>query len=718
LYGAPCGAQWFALMFKNDGDPTLRRAMPALLLCTLVLPLLALVYLFCHFRAIQAPFFLFDGVFQTLSPLRRLMDGQVFYRDFVTYLGIGHTLVYVPLFVLLGQTIYASMFSAHFASCFASGLTLLLLFRCVTKSMRWSVLFTALVMGHAIYNPLNRIVWLATHYLEPGVSGRPLRIFLPTLQMILVLWIWPRLAGATNKMAIRRVLFLAFLGGASLFYSNDYGLPSLAILPLCFILLRPGNPRRGFEFVVYLLAAPLFIFLIGNLLTLGHLGEWFRYNFLWVAKSQFWYFEDYTTKLIQFNDWVNMAEQGEGYKWQLPILLPLLYIAFRRSGSVVSSAACLFFLLLIHFVSAVLVQFGSYRQSGYEMGLTMLYPFVQAYCLYFVACSVPWKKISKKKHLKSGMKALTRIQALGEPAFAVCALAVGLFVCSQYFQYEAVGEAYAETMKLSEEVPLLGRRLDSDRALDVQLLTQVGAKLTTGPVLSEYGGLDMVVWNRRSDSRADLLIHAFGAERDSIADKVRSRSLELISTISPDYNNWQQWSLRANWWFYRPLCENYEVVAASPGFWIWAPRVKPLPRPSVPAPHCEWKVAASGRVHFTLVPGAGVSGKSTIGSVSVRVRLEPLTFVQSKIQRELFLFDFIELPVKRRWSMLSARIGKPVQEGEMTFPFEFAAGKPSRFELSLEGTYPRQFSVESCDVLPIVDSIQVPAAPWLNARFN
>ncbi len=705
--------------FFSDGDPTLRRALPVLLICAVALPLLALVYLYAHFRAYEASFLLIDGVFQTLSPLRRLMAGEIFFRDFVTYLGIGHTMVYLPLFVLLGQTVYASMFSAHFVCCLATGLSLLLLFWCVTRSWRWSLLLAAFFVAHALFNPTLRLVLLSPNFLDPGVSGRPLRIFLPTLQVLLLMWIWPHYAGAGRRMATRRALFLAVFGAAALFYSNDYGLPSLVILPFCFLVLRPGNPYRGWECLVYALAAPVAIFMLGDLLTFGHLADWFRYNFLWVAKAQFWYFEDYTMKMVKFDDWVRLANQWDGYKWQLPFLFPWLYWAYRRAGSPLSAPAVLLFLLLIHFVSGVLVQFGSWRDAGYEMGLSMVFPFAQLYCFYVMGCFVPWKKLLDPKQIREWTKVFKRAAVLREPLFTAGALLLGVYVCSQYFLFESLGEAVAAGTELSDQVPLLGRALDDPRTEDFEVLSKVGAKLTDAPVLAEYGGFDMVVWGRRSDSRADLLIHAFGPERDAVATKIRTHVPQVISTIAPSYNNWQQWSLRANWWFYRPLYENYEVVANSAGYWIWAPRTTPLPEPG-PSPTCEWRVDETKRVHFTVTPSVRGPRGTTLADIAVNVRVDPLPFWESKIQREFLLLDFIELPVAKRWTKLGARIGKPAQSGEIHFPLEVPAKRSTHFELSLEGSFARGFSVESCRAENIVETSRVnpPKAPWWHARFN
>lgn len=689
----------------RHGKPQLQNWMPALLLGSFLLPLLILVYLYCDLRASEAQFLLIDGVFQTLDPLRRLFAGQVFFRDFVSYLGIGHTLMYVPLFWVFGQDLYASMFSAHFVACFSTGASLSLVAWAVFRSWRWGLILATFLIAHSIFNPTARIDLLAPAFLDPGISGRPIRIFLPTFVAIVLYLVWPRLVGDDRRSAIHRALTMAGLGAVAIFYSNDYGFPVAATLPLVFILLRPGNLNRGIELGVYVLSLPIFAFLIGNLLTVGHLGDWYRYNFEWVARSQFWYFEDYTRKLIGLDDWLQFWTFQAAYKVRMLICLPILVYAWFRKPQAICAPSILLFLGLSHLLSATLTQFGSWRDGGYEIGLVLEYPFIELYCVIFLLNLLPWRR--RWDWIQ------THREQIQQVAFAVGALGVAAFVCRQAMRFQEFAEAVELGMGKRPIVAGLGRTLDPERTLDFQLLEKLKPQLGSGSVISEYSGLDLLGLGKISDSRAGLLIHAFGGDRDAIVSRLQSKSAALVSTVSTRFTNWIEWSLRQNWWFYKPLYENYQLVAASPGYLYWKPRADPWVGGSEKL-KCHW-TESRGRYFFTVARETNQPKwkENALAEVTLDLRVGELTGYRKLLQRELLLLEFPETPIAQSITVGNGlRIGRPVTSGPFQFPVEVRSTGKVRFEMSLRSTFPREISIESCAVKPFasMSAIRPPRA--------
>lgn len=703
-------------------NPQLQRWLPVLIPASFVLCLLALVFLYSHLRASAAPFVYFDGVFQTMAPLRRLMHGEIFFRDFVTYLGIGHTLVYLPLFVLQGGTLYASMFSAHFMACLCTTLTLSLYTWSVLRSVRWALLITAFFISASLLGDTLGWAFLSMHLLEPGVSGRPVRMGLPALMAVALLlgntWFSK---GKTPRDAWLRGSALGLLGAAGVFYSNDYGLPALVTLPFVFLFLQNGNRHRFAECAAFGVSAVVGGCLLGQLLTSGHLGEWFLYNFKWVAKTQFWYFEDYDAKVIHLGDWLDLLGQEEGYKWELLVWLPVLGWAAREEKTRVNAYSLLLFLGLTHFISAILVQFGSYRELGYESGINLIWPFVRLAALTYLVTRLPWKKWSSdfsdaKKWLRRGASLWKRSE---RGLFTAAALALCVFICFQYSQFEMWGERVDKANDFKETVAPYDRFLHRSEKFDAAVLERVGRTLDGSPVLAEYAGFDMVTWNRMSDSRADLLIHASGPERARIVDKVTSRQEQYITTISPAYNNWAQWNMRANWWFYRPLFKNYSVVAASTGYLIWGPREKVWPEPAEQL-RCEWRKSEDGRSHISISGSPkGFGAGSYWAEVVLKVASQKLSGWKAKLERGFYLFDFVDISPGLRWNRSGVRIGL-ADDGElMRFPVQMKPRKQAHIEVTLLSTWGRAFEIESCDArafIPISETTP-PKFPWLG-RFS
>ncbi len=684
---------------SRRGQPELERWLPALIVASFLVPLMFLVLLFCDMRAQEAQFLLIDGVFQTLDPLRRLFSGQVFFRDFVSYLGIGHTLMYVPLFALLGQTLYASMFSAHFVVCIATGASLVLVAAMVFRSWRWGAILAAVFLAHAIFNPSLQFILLPPTFIDPGVSGRPIRLFLPTLIALILYFSWPRLSGKTRRAAIHRAAALAGLGAVSIFYSNDYGLPVAVTLPLVFIFLRPGNSQRGIELGIYALVLPILIFLLGNLLTLGHFFDWYRYNFDWVARSQFWYFEDYTKKLVGLGDWLQFWMLEDAYKVRMVACVPLLIYIWFRGPAGLTAPAVLLFLGITHLLSAIVVQFGSWRDSGYELGLALEYKFIELYCILFLLRQLPWARLFKrlgKGARRQWERIVAREREFRDIAFVVGALTTAIYIGSQAMRlqrfYESVDSAFGERPTM----PIVDRTLDDQRKLDMQVLASLKAQLGAGTVLSEYSGLDLLGLGKISDSRAGLIIHAFGGDREAIVDKLTRKSTALVSTVSNRFTNWIEWSVRQNWWFYRPLYENYQLVAASPGYLFWKPRVRPLAFDSEKLT-CRW-TQTNGRFFFSVTRESGKPRwkENALAELELTVRPGDLSGYRKTLQRELLVLAFPETPMEQVVNQNGLRMGRPVVPGSFAFPIEVRNSGKMRFEMNLEATFPRTISVEAC----------------------
>ncbi len=71
-----------------------------------------------------ADFYPLNGTFQNFNPVRRLLDGQVPYRDFVDYLGLGHLYGGGVCTALLGGDYRASLTAFSFLTILSLALTL------------------------------------------------------------------------------------------------------------------------------------------------------------------------------------------------------------------------------------------------------------------------------------------------------------------------------------------------------------------------------------------------------------------------------------------------------------------------------------------------------------------------------------------------------------------------------------------------------------------
>jgi hypothetical protein len=450
---------------------------------------------------------------------------------------------------------------------------------------------------------------------------------------------------------------------------------------------------------LYAISAPFFLFVFGSVLTSGHFLDWFQYNFQWVSKAQFWYFEVYETKILKLQDWLLLFNHERGYKWEFFFLLPCLLYA-RRGRSALSAPAILSFLGFTHFFATLLTQFGSFRNSSYEMGVALIHPFLIVYVVIFLFQQMRWNF-----PLSLGRKNLNKYF----PYFC--------WFLGTWFVYQSYRFNHSYNHLLDSSAPF-SRFLDPERKSDALVLDKVREKLGEGPVLSEYPGLDMLKFGRINDSRVDLFIHAFGEERDRIRKKIENREEILVSTVSPLYTYWAQWSLRQNWWFFRPLLQNYEILATSPAYVLRTPRTTPLTVAEQSLP-CDWQPREKGGYVFQ-VDFSSLKKDRWLAEVTLKVTPAPLSSWKSKWQRELFILEFFALPNFPDWSGDGGQIGKAVDGEPIVFPLHGTPEKPSRFDLKLAGTFDRDFSIQSCEakVFAPMSEIIKPSIPWYSERLT
>lgn len=137
-----------------------------------------------------------NGDYQNYNVLRRFLAGQVPYRDFANYLGMGPLLLCAPLLALQNSFSF-SLFATHTVAAFLFILLAALVFYLVTgrslASAAAALLLPKLVSSFFFYTfpGYDRYGYYITFYLSmlltPGNSFRIARLFLPVLFCLIAL---------------------------------------------------------------------------------------------------------------------------------------------------------------------------------------------------------------------------------------------------------------------------------------------------------------------------------------------------------------------------------------------------------------------------------------------------------------------------------------------------------------------------------------------------
>ena len=84
-----------------------------------------------------ADFYPINGTFQNFNPVRRLLNGQIPYRDFADYLGMGHLYVGSLATVLFGGDYQRSLIAFSFLTFFGLAITSVVVGNAVFKKKNY-----------------------------------------------------------------------------------------------------------------------------------------------------------------------------------------------------------------------------------------------------------------------------------------------------------------------------------------------------------------------------------------------------------------------------------------------------------------------------------------------------------------------------------------------------------------------------------------------------
>lgn len=485
-----------------------------------------------------------DGAFQTASGLFRLNSGQFPGRDFFPYLGMAAVYVPFPLFKLAGADLAASTSAAYYMLLLASAGTVTLAMRMIAPALPTArVLIVALLalpvaLGAAKAGLLPGLLGdIVFRQVDPGNSLRPLRSFAPWVGAALLLLVLARVASPTVRAAL-----YGTIGGAILWWTNDYGPPAAAmaavVMAVDLTVRRAWSPApvaAGAGGAIAACAATL------CLLTAFHPGAFLDYNLAGVARDQWWYFE---------GDRVFSAADL-GFLLLPPNLFALVVmaafgvrVARRRDRSEA----------MMGLIGIALLAGGLFASLGghVEWGYLAAFRWWAALVVVAYASRAGWSWAAKRA-----------------PGRAVARFGtVALGAATVLFAGGAIAAHAVRHRQLARD-PGFYREPALGGFLEIGWRGYLArAKADGRPSMEEYWGLWSAV-RRQHRGRVDMTIHALGNERTRHARLIDA--LPPLVTSSRPFATWgaQGWAMSVNWWFYAPLLQHYRIGGVSPKTYLW-----------------------------------------------------------------------------------------------------------------------------------------------------
>ena len=519
-----------------------------------------------------------NGDFQTFNAASRLLEGQVPFVDFWPYLGLGPSYMTATALGALGGDFRASVIGAEILSA------------CAFLLIAWTVLsraqarrpvecaiglylITALavtVLYGASWFPLKMMGALllsllgmaTTSLINPGHSLLVLRAVWPFLLVPVLMW-------ALRVPSASRGAVLGGLLGAGVLWSPDYGATTAVGFLLAGALSRKWGASTMLVAVSMLcFGAALAIFSV----THGHPEAWLRFVSS-VDEYQSWYYLDEVHKALSIR---NLFEDDIAF-------INLLIIALC-AGAAGWLAISLF------------------KNPSEHLAAT---------------CAVLMTA------LLAGM--LTSIRSAFLPYYmspaATVVLCLGLahFSQSRWLFLQKIGRAWTGGIAVAivaivwsvSQIPFIRAEGPAQRRLGVALHPEMNdfeafvkyvSDRTDRPWSTYATGLEAAM-GIHHPSGTDYIIHALGTQgRTEYLRRFSQEALAFPVVVTPRIQavEWEMWSRRANFDFYRVLLRDYEPRANFSHWTVWERRPAPA---MVPAGECRLEQRSEDQVVIRIEQG-------------------------------------------------------------------------------------------------------------------
>lgn len=513
---------------------------------------LLLIIIVCIVYALKdghtVDFYPINGTFQNYNPIRRLLAGQIPYRDFTDYLGLGHLYLGSAITWLFGANYKGSLIAFSFLAKLGLAVMAVMMANSIFKKRETGLGVTIFLIIMILHKTLfymdfnaiaNSILTQLFDVAQGGTSARSLRSMILPITVFLVEIGYSIYQKQEKKIAGKwmerwvPIAIMSFISGFAFIWSNDYGISCFICGIIMVFWISLSRSRRLFQSIVNtlveIIGSMISMFIFVEIFTLGHFIEWFHQTF-GTGSYQSWYYG------LDKSFYIFDIDTSFLSLLQFLVVVVYLVLVFKQKASVwaLQRYAVPGFANMVCFAAV-----NEYKLlSGGDNNEIALFVLFLTICYELLNAIITWIHNDK----------MERWLAYVSVAVLLCII---LEKGISEWKYKLTGETYGTTF-----AELGGNMLFMDDDLE-----QTHAFLNGEDVFATYASAQEVLDGRFQPSGTDYIIHVLGDDaRQDYLQAFTTGDFKYAATIKKDFSWWEYWAERANWFFYRELYANWHPV--------------------------------------------------------------------------------------------------------------------------------------------------------------
>ena len=483
-----------------------------------------------------------NGDFQNYNPVRRLLSGQIPFKDFSVYLGCGQLYLEAFLLSIIGNTFKNSLCSMYFLSVFCFWISIMVVVFLVTKSKFFAILSANILIFFNIARPaffVNNMVaelWEGFNAgIIPGNSARLIRAFVTILLAWIILLRIKKVYYKKNKIE-EVTFFIAFISGIMLLWSNDYGVVTSFSMGFVYLVIIFKCFWKDWKLILKQVGIYIPSYLVGMIISIlfvtkFHIKDWFLFMF-GVGKYQQWYYET-----------------------QIPFKTYYIYEINSSILSILSLFLALYYLFRIIKEKTFRFNIDNFIQNG-----LLAYLFLTVFLgtnFYHLLSGGVSEELLQVVLAGYGIGILTKqITKINRKTVSKILMVVNLFMIVY-----SISNLYYFIMQnnITYGYQYIGGKIDAYlNDSKAESLKTVQEKLNGKAVFSTYASAVEAYMDFFQPTKYDYIIHVLGDRaRKEYIDIFIQGNYDYVATIREDYTPWEYWIRNANWFFYRELYAEY-----------------------------------------------------------------------------------------------------------------------------------------------------------------